>query len=183
MQALRFLSRMILIAMPFLMVSPAAWATPEEDTVRADEFLRNGDLPSAMRLLQGAADKGYAPAQARLGEILDHAEEDKQAVVWYRKAAEQGNAAGMYGLGVAYLTGQGVEKDFKLAHEWILRAAEKDFVMAMDALAGAYRTGSMGLVVNMDNANYWAAKADALRPPPEPSKQPVGKEKRKKGAR
>ena len=45
---------------------------------------------------------------------------------WYRKAAEQGNAAAQYNLGVRYETGRGgLPKDEAKAVEWYRKAAEQ----------------------------------------------------------
>ena len=38
------------------------------------------------------------------------AQDAKQAVSWYRKAAEQGNATAQYNLGAMYQNGDGVTK-------------------------------------------------------------------------
>ena len=40
-----------------------------------------------------------------------------QAVQWFRKAAEQGDAKAQYNLGVAYDNGHGVRQDLALAQE------------------------------------------------------------------
>jgi TPR repeat protein len=45
---------------------------------------------------------------------------------WYRKAAEQGNVAAMYRLGVAYDTGVAVHHDAEQARAWFEKAAEGD---------------------------------------------------------
>ena len=45
-------------------------------------------------------------------------ENDAEAVKWYRKAAEQGNASAQFNLGVMHADGEGVLKDFVLAHMW-----------------------------------------------------------------
>ena len=41
------------------------------------------------------------------------AQDEKQAVVWYRKAAEQGGAQAQCSLGVMYREGLGVSRDAK----------------------------------------------------------------------
>jgi TPR repeat protein len=46
-----------------------------------------------------------------------------QAVVWLRKAAEQGNALGQINLGTTYERGQGVPQDYAQAHMWYNLAA------------------------------------------------------------
>ena len=47
----------------------------------------------------------------------------KQAVKWYTKAAEQGDADAQSNLGVMYANGQGVPQDNVSAHMWFNLAA------------------------------------------------------------
>jgi len=47
----------------------------------------------------------------------------KEAVKWYRKSAEQGNAYSQFGLGAMYYKGQGVIQDNVYAHMWVNIAA------------------------------------------------------------
>ena len=49
----------------------------------------------------------------------------KQAVKWYTKAAEQGNAEAQYNLALVYANGQGVPQDYKQAAKWYTKAAEQ----------------------------------------------------------
>ena len=52
-------------------------------------------------------------------------ENDKEAVKWYRLAAEQGNAAAQNNLGIMYDLGEGVLQDYVKAHVWLnLSAAQ-----------------------------------------------------------
>ncbi|SVD87203.1 uncharacterized protein METZ01_LOCUS440057, partial [marine metagenome] len=46
------------------------------------------------------------------------AEDDEEAVKWYRKAAEQGNNIAQSELAIAYKNGQGVIQDYVKAHKW-----------------------------------------------------------------
>jgi len=46
-----------------------------------------------------------------------------EAVKWYRKAAEQGDADAQFNLGVRYDAGQGVQQD--MAAAWLRKAAEQ----------------------------------------------------------
>jgi TPR repeat protein len=148
------------ILMVMLLLPTAAAATRLE---LAEQVLGKGDLVAGMRLLRAAAEAGEARAQARLGEILDKAEEDKEAVAWYRKAAEQGDAAGQFGLGMAYLAGEGVPRDPGAALAWIRRAAEQNHQNAVEAMADAYRDGGFGLTPDATQAARWAARAAAIR--------------------
>jgi uncharacterized protein len=46
-----------------------------------------------------------------------------EAVKWYRKAAEQGNADAQSNLGLMYYNGYGVPQDYVQAHTWFNLAA------------------------------------------------------------
>lgn len=43
----------------------------------------------------------------------------KEAVKWYRLAAEQGDADAQFSLGVMYVTGKGVIEDYVTANAWL----------------------------------------------------------------
>ena len=67
--------------------------------------------------------------QTRLGWMyLDGkgvAQDYKEAVNWYRKAAEQGNARAQNNLGLLYEKGRGVPQDYAEAMKWYRKAAEQ----------------------------------------------------------
>ena len=50
-------------------------------------------------------------------------EDDKKALNWYRKAAENGFAMAQANLGVKYALGQGVPQDYVTAYAWLNIAA------------------------------------------------------------
>jgi len=50
-----------------------------------------------------------------------------QALVWYRKAADQGSADGQFNLGLMYAQGQGVHRDDAEAARWYRMAAEQGY--------------------------------------------------------
>ena len=52
-------------------------------------------------------------------------QDDRQAVAWFRKAAEQGYAAAQDNLGTMYSDGRGVVKDDVAAVQWYRKAAEQ----------------------------------------------------------
>jgi TPR repeat protein len=140
-----------------------AGAAPQDDTDRAEQSLRDGDLITAMALLRKAADLGHAPAQARLADLLDVAEQDAQAVALYRKAAEQGHAAGEFGLGRMLAQGEGVARDPAQALQWIQRAAAQNHVPAIEWVARAHRSGELGLPRDAQEAARLEARAKSLR--------------------
>lgn len=144
------------------LIAPMAVAGPQQDAELAERELEKGDLIAATALWRKAAQQGYAPAQVRLAEILDKAEQDEEAVDWYRKAAEQGNAAGEYGLAVMYVNGEGVGKDPGKARFFLLRAANKNYVPAMLLLAESYKAGELGLPIDLEQAGIWEDKVYAV---------------------
>ena len=72
------------------------------------------------------------------GEIADAAGNYKQAVKWYRKAAEQGFAEAQFYLGWMYAEGQGVAEDYKQAAKWYRQAAEQGHAKAQNNLGVRY---------------------------------------------
>ena len=64
-----------------------------------------------------------------------------QAVQWYRKAADQGNAGAQYALGVMYDLGRGIARDYSQAVLWYRRAAEQGSGSAQLNLGLSYRDG------------------------------------------
>ena len=52
-------------------------------------------------------------------------QDDVEAVKWYRKAAEQGDADAQVFLGLMYRNGKGVQQDYAEAVKWVRKAAEQ----------------------------------------------------------
>jgi TPR repeat protein len=77
--------------------------------------------------LQRKAENGEVAAQGSLGFKYANGQgvpqDDKQAVKWWRLAADQGDAEAQYNLGVMYANGQGVPQDYAQAHMWLNLAA------------------------------------------------------------
>ena len=69
-------------------------------------------------------------------------EDDVEAVKWYRKSAEQGNADAQYNLGVCYKHGIGVPKDDAEAVKWYLKSAEQGDAKAQYNLGDCYHKGN-----------------------------------------
>lgn len=139
----------------FLAMTVPVMAGPADDYEKGYAAYRRDDLMSAMQHLRTAADQGHAPAQALLGYILDRAEENEAAFELYEKAALQGNADGMYGLGTLYLNGEGVEQSDEQTIAWFTRAAEAGHEVAIMALATAYLEGGLGLAPDRQKAIEW----------------------------
>jgi hypothetical protein len=91
-----------------LALSGVARAGPFEDAQAADQ---KGDYATELQILRPLAEQGNALAQLGLGVMYANGQgvpqDYAQAVVWYRKAAEQGDAdasrlAGLSALGAQY---------------------------------------------------------------------------------
>jgi TPR repeat protein len=133
----------------WLAMASLAWicsvaAAPEDDFRAGERAFRSGDVVGAMAPLRRAAEAGHAPAQALYGYILDQAESNEEAAAYYRKAAEQGNAEGEFGLGKLLAAGEGVAKDPAAARGWFERAAGKGHALAINVLAQAFLASDLG---------------------------------------
>lgn len=88
------------------------------------------------------------------GTKQDH----KQALVWYSRAAEKGDAVSMNSLGVIYRSSKEVGVDLVKAFEWFKKAAEAEDVDGMYNLAVMYSNG-YGCEKDMSLAEKWLAIA------------------------
>jgi len=89
---------------------------------------------------------------------------DAEAVVWYRKAAEQGYAKAQYNLGVCCDKGRGLPKDHVEAAAWYRKAAEQGHTKAQFNLGVSYKYGQ-GLPQDSVEAYAWLGlAADAGEP-------------------
>lgn len=143
----RRLGRMasLMVAAGIVIYGGSAVAGVTEDYEQGHKRYVSGDVVSAMPLLRRAADAGNAAAQALMGDILDHADSDEEAVQFYRKSAAQNNAEGQFGLGVMLAGGQGTPKNLSEARKWISLAAEQGHKLAINELATAYIKGGLDI--------------------------------------
>jgi TPR repeat protein len=81
-----------------------------------------------------------------------------EAIKWYRKAAEQGNAPAQFNLGVNYENGQGVNQDYNEAVKWYRKAAEQGNATAQSNLGVMYENGE-GVEKDDDVAVDWYTKS------------------------
>ena len=87
--------------------------------------------------------------------------DDAEAVRWYRKAADLGNADAMTELGFRYEKGRGVLTDDVEAVRWYRKAAELGHALAMNNLGWMYENG-FGVPKDRNTAIRWYDKAAAL---------------------
>ena len=135
------------------------------------------DDSEAVKWYRKAADQGYASAQLNLGymyakgegvpegeacidgdRLYLHSDNSSEAVKWYRKAAEQGNAFAQYNLGNMYANGKGVPKNDSEAVKWYRKAAEQGYASAQCNLGIMYAKGE-GVPEDDEEAVKWYRKA------------------------
>ena len=146
----------------FLILPTALWADARTDGDQGIEEYRKGNLIEGMRLLEKSAAQGYTPAQTTLAYILDAAEQDTEAFHWYQQAADNNDAAGLFGLGRMYAKGEGTAKDRIKGGQLIKQAAQLDHVQAMRVYADALEHGQLGFEPDHDRAIEWYLKAASL---------------------
>ena len=105
--------------------------------------------------LRKAATEGDTTAQFSLGRMYDNGrlfagdagvERDvREAVKWYRMAAERGHATAQLKLSVFYSLGLGLPKDDREAVKWYRRAAEQGDARTQFSLANKYKMGDEGV--------------------------------------
>ncbi len=88
------------------------------------------------------------------GVSQDYAE----AVRWYRKSAEQGNATAQCNLGYMYEKGQGVSQDYAEAVRWYRKSAEQGNSQGQNNLGWMYQFGR-GVSKDYAEAVRWYRKA------------------------
>lgn len=129
----------------FVAFSSAAWADPTTDYQQGLNAYRAGDVVGALAPLKQAADAGHADAQALYGSLLDSGEYDNDAAVYLRKAAEQNNADGQYGLAKMYIAGEAKPPTDDEANRLMRAAAAQGHKRAIIVIALAYVHGDARL--------------------------------------
>lgn len=102
-----------------LIGSTAAYA---QDLSLGLEFANEGNYEAALLEWRPLAEQGDPAAQYGLGVFYANghgvAQNDAEAIRWYRLAAANGHAEAQNHLGGMYFTGRGVLQDYRLAHMW-----------------------------------------------------------------
>ena len=102
-----------------------------------------------------AAEKNYPRAQYLLALILLADGEDvSSAALWFERASQNGYVDAYAYIGMCYLNGLGIEKDFKKAYEWYKKSAEANNVDGQYSMGGIYENG-IYVVKDIKKARYW----------------------------
>jgi TPR repeat protein len=111
------------------------------------------------KLMQSAAEQGHTGAEIFMGNMALHHHQDEVAVLWFKKAADQGDLAAYVSLGDLYYNGgKKFTKDPTQSAEWYRKAGEKNMPAAEDKLGDLYRDG-VGVPKDTAQAISWYDKA------------------------
>jgi TPR repeat protein len=103
------------------------------------------NLPLAYKKFLAAAKEGHLDSQYNLAMMYEKgigvSKNEKEAVVWYSKAATLGNSAAQFNLGVLYENGRGTPIDYAKAHKWYRKAAVQNDGLAIGNLGMLYIRG------------------------------------------
>lgn len=126
---------------------------------------RNGmtvDQKQAASWYQLSAEKGFAPAQYRLGSMYEKGngvERDvNKAKGFYEQAANQGNASAMHNLAVLYASGALGQQDYATAASWFTKAANLGITDSQFNLAILCARGN-GVPADLEESYKWFAIA------------------------
>ena len=93
---------------------------------QAVEAISRGEFERSFQMVSALAQEGMAIAQHFLGwhyhKGIGTRQNDREACVWWRKAAQQGLPEAQQGMGWAYANGRGVDRDLLEAYRWYNRA-------------------------------------------------------------
>jgi TPR repeat protein len=103
------------------------------------------NMPLAYKEFLAAAEEGHSDSQFNVGLMYERGigvgQDEKEAIVWYRKSAEQGNALAQFNLAVLYEHGRGTAVDFAQANEWYRKASAQGDPLAIGNLGMLYLRG------------------------------------------
>lgn len=119
-----------------------------------------------LEILRNAAELGVPNLSCRLGEMLETgsgvARDEQEAVHWYLKAADQGDAEAQFLLGQMYAGGRGVARDETQASQWFRKASESTDADSLNGLSWFLATSTDDTIRDGTNALIFAERAVAF---------------------
>jgi len=143
-----------IVASTLLLTMPPAFSDAWEDI---DAARAGGDIETAFRLVLELAKQGDLRAQSYVGYLYDNgkgvAEDDEQALYWYKTAAERGEPSAQGNLCSDYID-KGTAADLDQAVLWCRRSAEQDHEFGQYLLGTLYLYGD-GVKQDVVEAYKW----------------------------
>ena len=136
----------------------AAFTTIGAASAALRERLRTTPDPVLELRVRHAEQSGEAMAACHMGVICEKDRDWESARRWYAQAARQGEALGLYNLGVLWETGRGGERDWQQALACYARAARQGYAKARYNLCLLYARGR-GTERDLEQARSWCVKA------------------------
>ncbi|MBO4333218.1 MAG: sel1 repeat family protein [Paludibacteraceae bacterium] len=121
--------------------------------VEGEKVIEKGDFRTGTTYIECSANMGYAKAQSRMGDISYNSGSYDVAMMWYEKAAVQGDKYAQLGLAKLHYFGEGVKVDYTKAVNWLKKAAEQGVAEAQRLLGECYLNG-----YGVDRDNIVASK-------------------------
>ena len=149
-----------------LLRSAAAKNHPDAVWFLATHTLPNRESnPEFERELLRAGHLGSIHAQRELGVLYATGEwsgpkDLREAVRWYRLAAEKGEALSQYDLGFMLLLGEGQPSNVEEGLMWLERAAGQGESLAFRLLADCYENGHCDVPPNAAKAQLWRSRLE-----------------------
>jgi TPR repeat protein len=155
---MRFLISVMMVAI--LLSASGAMAGAFEDGVAAYDRM---DWATAIRVLRPLAERGDVKAQLLVAHMYSWGQgvpaDRKEALRWYRRAAEQGDAVAEAEVGAAYWGIWGppdiIPRDYSEAAKWYRKAADQGQREAQFALGFMYEDGTVGVPQDYALAHMW----------------------------
>ncbi len=136
----------------------------EQNYVEAARAYAQGDAKKAFGLWDALAKEEHPASMTALGLMYDRGHgvllNSKEAVMWFRQAADAGDKDGMYHLGRMLAQGRGGMQHVATAATWLQKAADLGQHDAQYLLAVLYERGE-GVIQNDSTAAAWYSLAAA----------------------
>jgi TPR repeat protein len=104
-------------------------------------------------------EKGSAEEQLEMGRRYylgtEVTQDFKEALKWFRLAADKGNAEALRFVGAMFHIGKGVAQDYREAAKWYRLAAQKGDAHAEDLLGDIFSEGGAGVTQDFKEAAKW----------------------------
>jgi|GEM_PF-500959 len=136
-----------LIVIILCITIPVSWAK-DNSSKKLTEYesvlaaLKKEDIVTALMILLPLAESGDKQSQFKLAKIYQEHGDFSNAIYWYKNSAEQGHMESQVTLGRLYIDGKSIDKNPKLAAEYLLMATRNRQAMNKSSISNTQKTAS-----------------------------------------